>query len=133
MKIVDLVETEPSWDALAQEAAARMDGYTLVPWVDVVPEELMDGYCHLNEAFNDEAPSGELELEAEVWDADRVRGDEAQRRRAGRHVSPSPRSRRTAPWPGSPRRSSTTTRPSAASRAGRWCCPRTAATRSGWR
>ncbi len=86
MKIVDLVETEPSWDALAQEAAARMDGYALVPWVDVVPEELMEGYCHLNEAFNDEAPSGELELEAEVWDADRVRSDEAQRRRAGRHV-----------------------------------------------
>ena len=86
MKIVDLVETEASWDALAQEAAARMDGYALVPWVDVVPEELMDGYCHLNEAFNDEAPSGELELEAEVWDAERVRGDEAQRRRAGRHV-----------------------------------------------
>ena len=86
IKIVDLVETEPTWDALADEAADRMDGYSLVAWADVVPEELMAGFCHLNEAFNDEAPSGELELEAEVWDAGRVRKDEAQRRRTGRHM-----------------------------------------------
>ena len=86
IKIVDLVETEPTWDALAYEAAARMDGYSLVAWADVVPEELMAGFCHLNEAFNDEAPSGELELEAEVWDAGRVRKAEAQRRRTGRRM-----------------------------------------------
>jgi GNAT superfamily N-acetyltransferase len=86
IKIVDLVETEPTWDMLAREAAARSEGYGLVAWGDAVPEELLGEFCRLNEAFNDEAPMGELELEAEVWDEARVRGGEAQNRKVGRHV-----------------------------------------------
>ena len=86
IKIVDLVETEVTWPMLAQEAAARSEGYTLVAWDDAVPEELVEEFCRLNEAFNDEAPSGELELEPEVWDEKRVRDGEAQNRKIGRHV-----------------------------------------------
>lgn len=86
IKIVDLPETEPTWEMLAREAAARSEGYTLVPWLDEVPDELLDEFCRLNVAFNDEAPSGELELEPEVWDAARVRDGEAQNRKVGRHV-----------------------------------------------
>jgi GNAT superfamily N-acetyltransferase len=86
IKIVDLVETEPTWEMLAREAAARSEGYRLVAWADAVPAELVGEFCRLNEAFNDEAPSGELELEAEVWDEARVRAGEAQNRKIGRHV-----------------------------------------------
>jgi GNAT superfamily N-acetyltransferase len=86
IKIVDLVETEPTWEMLAKEAAARSEGYRLVAWDDAVPADLMDEFCRLNEAFNDEAPSGELELEAEVWDEARVRAGEAQNRKVGRHM-----------------------------------------------
>ena len=86
IKIVDLVETEPSWDAVEAEVRPRLDGYTLVAWRDRVPGEHLDGYCRLGEAFNDEAPSGELELEAEVWDEDRVRRMEEQGERIGRRV-----------------------------------------------
>ena len=86
IKVVDLVETEPTWDMLEREAAARSGGYTLVGWRDVVPEELLDGLCRINEAFNEEAPSGELQLEPEVWDAERVRSGEAQNAKVGRRV-----------------------------------------------
>lgn len=85
MKVVDLFATEPTWDGLEAEIAGRSDGYSLVHWHDVVPEELIAGLCVLNEAFNDEAPSGDLELEAEVWDADRVRKREAENLSTGRH------------------------------------------------
>lgn len=72
MKVVDLVETEPLWDEIEAELAGRTAGYTLVPWRDFVPQELIPGYCALNEAFNDEAPTGELDLEPESWDEERV-------------------------------------------------------------
>lgn len=86
MKIVDLVETEPTWDALERELAGRTTGYRFVCWEDVVPDEHLDGYCALNEAFNLLAPSGELELEREVWDEARVRDNENHDRAAGRHT-----------------------------------------------
>ncbi len=86
MKVVDLVETEPSWDAIEAEASARAKGYTLVAWQDRVPDEHVDGYCRLNEAFNEHAPTGDLELEREVWDEARVRASEEQGLAVGRRV-----------------------------------------------
>ena len=73
MKVVDLVETEPLWDEIETDLAGRTAGYTLVSWRDFVPEELIADYCSLNEAFNDEAPTGDLDLEPEVWNEERVR------------------------------------------------------------
>jgi GNAT superfamily N-acetyltransferase len=86
MKIVDLVETEPSWAALEREVAGRHEGYRLVSWQDTVPDEHLAGFCRMNEAFNEEAPSGDLELEAEVWDEQRVRDSERQNLAGGRHL-----------------------------------------------
>jgi GNAT superfamily N-acetyltransferase len=85
MKVVDLVETEPSWAALEEKAAERSDGYHLVTWVDHVPEALVDDYCRLNEAFVTEAPMGDLDVEPEVWDRVRVEQAEARNARTGRH------------------------------------------------
>jgi len=85
IKVVDLDATEPTWAAMEQEVAPRSSGYTLVSWYDAVPDEHLGGYCLISEAFNDEAPSGDLELEAEVWDEDRVRKREADNLPAGRH------------------------------------------------
>lgn len=84
IKVVDLVETELLWDELGREALAASSGYRLVTWYDDVPEEHLAGYCTLQEAFNGEAPLGELELEIEVWDEKRVRAREARNRAAGR-------------------------------------------------
>ena len=85
IKIVDLVETEPTWEMLAKEAAARSEGYRLVAWIDAVPADLIDEFCRLNEAFNDEAPAASLEP-TRCGDETRVRDGEAQNRKVGRHV-----------------------------------------------
>jgi GNAT superfamily N-acetyltransferase len=84
-RVVDLVATHGRWAALARECAPAHPGYRLVTWPDVVPEEHLAGYCLLQHAFNTEAPAGELEVEAERWDEERVRAREARFRSAGRH------------------------------------------------
>ena len=71
-RVCDLVETEHTWPALAAEAATHHADYRLEPWQDRIPEPLVDGYCRMGEAFNDQAPLGELDLEAEVWSPERV-------------------------------------------------------------
>jgi GNAT superfamily N-acetyltransferase len=85
MKVVDMMETEPTWDALEERAASRQGDYRIVTWVDHVPDELVDDYCVLNEAFFAEAPIGEMEIEAEKWDRKRVDEREARNTRTGRH------------------------------------------------
>ncbi len=85
LKVVELDATEPTWDAIEAEVAPRSAGYTLVSWRDAVPEELMEGFCRLQEAFVDEAPMGELDIEREVWDEERVRKREASNISTGRH------------------------------------------------
>lgn len=73
-KVCDLHETEPTWAALADEAATHHAGYRLEAWRDRVPEHLVEGYCRLTEAFNGEAPMGEIDWEPEVWTPERVTG-----------------------------------------------------------
>lgn len=72
---------------LAALAAPHHEAYTLVSWDDVVPDEHLKGYCALQAAFNDEAPSGDLDIEAEAWDEDRVRNGEDRGRLQGRRKS----------------------------------------------
>ena len=84
VKVVDLVATEPTWDALETEVRRRAAGYTLLEWTDRVPDEHVAGYCRLNEAFNDLAPLGDLTIEPEVWNPERVRKRNEQARRGGR-------------------------------------------------
>src|SRR3954452_24880103 len=85
MNVVDLVATEPTWDGLAAKADEMRNGYRLVAWKDHMPEELVEGYCRINEIFFEEAPSGDLEIENEVWDATRVATREERNRATGRH------------------------------------------------
>jgi RimJ/RimL family protein N-acetyltransferase len=84
-KLADLAATEPTWQALAEEAATHHDGYRLVTFHDVVPDELVAGYCTLNGSFNAEAPVGDLDIEPEVFDEARVREKERVFRATSRH------------------------------------------------
>jgi len=84
-KLLDIASTRDRWAALAEEAAPHLDGYRLVTWRDRVPDELLDGYCALQAAFNSEAPAGDLDLENEVWDESRVREKEKRFEAVGRH------------------------------------------------
>jgi len=48
------------------------DGYTLAGWRGTPPREWLDQYARLRSLLNQEAPSGEVTLENEYWDADRL-------------------------------------------------------------
>ena len=86
LKLVDLVETEPTWAALAAETAPHHEGYTLVSWSDEMPDDIVDSYCALATTFLVEAPMGTMDVEEEKWSRERVRDDERMRREAGRHM-----------------------------------------------
>ena len=84
-KLLDVRATRDRWEGLALEAAPHHEGYRLVTWRDHVPDEILEGYCALQSAFNSEAPAGDLDLEDEVWDEARVRAKEETFAQAGRH------------------------------------------------
>lgn len=71
-------------DELAAEVADHHRDYRLVTWQDRCPDDLVDAYAELEGTFLDEAPMGELEVEAEVYDAARIRFRESQARAQGR-------------------------------------------------
>jgi GNAT superfamily N-acetyltransferase len=72
-------------DDLQEGIGGKADEYQLVTFGDRVPDELLDGFCALQIAFNSEAPMGEMDLEPEVWDEARVRNSEERFERQGRH------------------------------------------------
>ena len=86
-RILDVPLASDRLAELAAVAAPHYEAYTLLSWDDVVPDEYMDGYCALQAAFNDEAPSGDLDIEAEAWDEARVRNGEDRGRLQGRRQS----------------------------------------------
>jgi hypothetical protein len=84
-RVLDLPLPADRLDVLEAETERHRDEYQIVHIAETVPDELMAGYCLLQEAFNTEAPLGDLDMEPEVWDAARVREKEDLFRRSGRH------------------------------------------------
>jgi len=84
-RVLDLPVSADRLSDLAHAAVAHHTAYTLVPWEDVTPDRYMAGFCALQEAFNEEAPSGDLDVEREVWDEERVRSRERRSQAQGRH------------------------------------------------
>jgi GNAT superfamily N-acetyltransferase len=71
-RVLDTPVPDGRLAALEAEADERRDDYRMVQFAESVPDELMADYCHLQEAFNSEAPLGDLDIEPEVWDEARV-------------------------------------------------------------
>lgn len=72
----DLVLTATSAELTGLvDPGAADDGYVIETSVDGIPEEWLDGRAHLARRMSTDAPKGDLDLEEEDWDADRVRGD----------------------------------------------------------
>jgi GNAT superfamily N-acetyltransferase len=69
---------------LAEHSAARCGDYQLIGWGDRCPEEYVAQFCALLAAMGDQAPSGELDLGTERWDAERLRDTESRRLEQGR-------------------------------------------------
>lgn len=73
-------------DTMLAGARAAAAGYSLVRWRDIVPEEHIVDVARLDSDFINEAPMGDLALEAEKFDAERIRAVEAARAQYGRTV-----------------------------------------------
>lgn len=58
--------------ALRAEAEGAATGYELVRWIDMPPPEYLPGLVDLYNEMND-APTDDLRIEDEVWDAERTR------------------------------------------------------------
>jgi GNAT superfamily N-acetyltransferase len=69
---------------LRSEAEQAATGYELVSWTGRCPDELVDGYAALIGRMSTDAPLGDLGIEPESWDADRVRDREAVMAAQGR-------------------------------------------------
>lgn len=65
-------------DRLAADAAARAAGYRLVHWQDRAPEEHVDDYAHLVTRMSTDVPTADLDIEEDLWDAERVRDSERE-------------------------------------------------------
>ena len=79
VKAADLAATESTWAGLAAHAAERAEGYELVWWGDRAPEEHVEGIAVLFSRFLGEIPLGDLDLEPQTFDAERIRHGEERR------------------------------------------------------
>lgn len=60
-------------DEMFEKAKARSAGYRLVRWGDRTPDELVADVAYLDSRLMTDAPMGDLDMEPEKVDADRVR------------------------------------------------------------
>lgn len=72
---LDLVP-ETELDELLAKAWDKADGYELVQWVNVAPDDVVDGIAYLDGRLVTDAPMGDLDMEAEKVDRQRVRDGE---------------------------------------------------------
>lgn len=83
IKAADLAATEHTWTDLEDEAVERLDGYRLVWWRDRAPEEHVAALAVLHSRFLGEIPLGDLDLQPQVFDVQRIRDGEERRLRTG--------------------------------------------------
>jgi GNAT superfamily N-acetyltransferase len=84
-RVLELPLAESLLDELSAKAAERHQGYELRSWRDRCPDDLVDAFAALQTTFMLEAPQGELQVEAEQWDAVRIRQGEERTAAQGRH------------------------------------------------
>ncbi|MDX6360040.1 MAG: hypothetical protein QOH37_3094 [Nocardioidaceae bacterium] len=71
-------------ERLAAEASPHHAAYRILGWRGRIPEEHLAEFARINASLMTEAPSGEVEREAESPDADAMRDDDALRAEQGR-------------------------------------------------
>jgi GNAT superfamily N-acetyltransferase len=70
-------------DRLEADAKAHANGYRVVGWQGSCPDSLVDAYAVLKGRMSADVPTAGLEVEAEEWDAARVRTEEQSWARGG--------------------------------------------------
>jgi GNAT superfamily N-acetyltransferase len=67
---------EANLDRMLAEAWAKADGYRVVQWLGIPPDDIIDDVAYLDGRLFADAPTGDLEIEPEKVTADRVRDRE---------------------------------------------------------
>jgi len=75
---------QPLLEAMLAEAWTHAPGYRVVQWQGVPPDEIIDDIAYLEGRLLADAPNGDLPLEPEKVDAERLREGELQRIKQGR-------------------------------------------------
>lgn len=68
---------------LHDDAIGYADDYDLLTWEDACPDRHVDAFAELAVAMSTDIPQADLDLEPQVWDAARIRRQEARRAAAG--------------------------------------------------
>lgn len=79
---LSVADTGSRWSAMLAPLATGP--YQARTWVGSTPEDLVEGMARLRSRMSVDAPSAELEMEEEVWDAERVRAADQISQRSGR-------------------------------------------------
>ena len=69
---LDLTRGDAERDALLRAAQSAASGYRVVSWLGRTPAEFAAGYARLKAAMSTDAPSADLEIDEETWDAARI-------------------------------------------------------------
>ncbi len=80
---LDIVD-RAGWSRLLADARSRASGYSVVRWIDTAPDETVGDVARLEGRLLLDAPMGDLIVEAENVDVDRIRSTEEMLRRRGR-------------------------------------------------
>jgi GNAT superfamily N-acetyltransferase len=73
----EVVDHAGADQATLAEAWTHADGYSLVQWRDAAPEEIVKDVAALQSRLMLDAPTGDLAVEQQLYDANRVRTQEA--------------------------------------------------------
>lgn len=68
---------------LLVDAQGAADGYTLVQWTDVTPQDCVQDLLRLFTDMSTDTPTGGIGYEAKVWSPERLNAQEERRRQAG--------------------------------------------------
>lgn len=77
---------DPTRDRLAEQVRAAAHGYALVQWTGATPAAWQDDLAALVARMSTDPPMGELSLEPERWDAERIRARDAADALRGRRT-----------------------------------------------
>jgi GNAT superfamily N-acetyltransferase len=84
MRVLDLPADTALLERLASEAEPQHRDYTIRQFKGAVPDDIIEPFGRLIGSLVSEAPMGELRLETEVFDVERIRADEAVFAASGR-------------------------------------------------
>ncbi|GAA1773092.1 GNAT family N-acetyltransferase [Agromyces lapidis] len=84
--VLEIAARRDEFRADSERLEAGASDYRTVSWVDHVPDALVESYAAARARMVLDVPAGGLDLDPEIWDAERVRVHESRATRGGRRL-----------------------------------------------